>query len=483
MNTRCASLTRSLFLVLLLCATLDVRVAVAAETALMEVTPSSSVVWAASGNAGGPFSPSSLVYTVTNRGTAESLSWCVAKSQPWITLSSECGVVGPGQSAAVTVSIHQTVAGALAVDGYSDPIGFTNLTNGAFLTAGGSVQTGVSRRYVALNVLGNGSSPIQGFGAGTRGGTGGTVFRVTTLEDNGNDDAPVPGSLRDAVSQRNRHIVFGVAGTIVLKTFLWVEADHLTIDGSSAPPPGITLTSYGIILRGNRGAHDVIVRGLRVRDILRSPTPDTQWDGIQVANGAFNILIHHVSVHGADDGSIDITSDAHDVTVAWSIIGPSKSGKNMLVKYHASRITLHHNLFANSATRNPQIENDDQRTLATQITVDMRNNLLWKFGVGTTVAKGAWANVVDNYYSKASGAIKLQSPGRAYTRGNVVHNSSVNINRLGRQTVPFPAPPVDTTNAATAACHVRAGAGARPLDAIDQQILAPIVLSACAIGG
>ena len=184
----------------------------------------------------------------------------------------------------------------------------------------------------------------------------------------------------------------------------------------------------------------------------------------------------------ADDGSIDITAEAHDVTVAWSIVGPSKSGKNMLIKYHPSRITLHHNLLANSATRNPQIAIDEARTPATEITVDMRNNLVWKFGDGTMVWKGAWANVVNNYYSKSSAAIRVQSNGRAYTRGNVVHKSTADINRVGKESAPFPAPPVDTTDAATAACQVRAGAGARPLDAVDQGLLAPIVLTGCPAG-
>ena len=467
--------------VLVLGWTLCASASIVSAAALLEVTPNSSFVWSSSGSAGGPFSPASVTYTVTNRGTAEPLSWCAAKSQPWVTLSTECGVLAPGQSAAVTVSLAQGVAGALPVDGYSDPIVFTNLTNDTSLSLGGSVVTGVARRFVTLNVLGSVASPFQGFGAATRGGAGGTVFRVTTLEDNGDDDHPVPGSLRDAVSHPHRHIVFDVAGTITLRTHLWVEVDHLTIDGFSAPAPGITLTSYGIILRGNRGAHDVVLRGLRVRNLLRSPTSDTQWDGIQIAYGAFNILVDHVSVHGADDGGIDITADAHDVTVSWSILGPPKSGKNMLVKYHPSRITLHHNLFVSAGRRNPQIENDDARMPA-GITVDMRNNLLWKFGVGTLVAKGAWVNVVDNYYSKASAAIKVDSRSRAYTRGNVVPGSRVDINRVGKQTVPFPAPPVDTTDAATAACQVRLGAGVRPLDAVDEGLVAPIVLAGCAAG-
>ena len=229
--------------VLVLCWTLQMSAGVASEPALLQVTPDSSVVWGSSGSAGGPFNPSAVTYTVTNRGTAESLSWCAAKSQPWVTLSTECGVLEPGHSATVTVSIDQAVAATLPTDGYSDPIGFTNLTNGAFLTQGGTVLIGTARRFVTLNILGSGGSPFQGFGASTRGGAGGTVFRVTTLEDNGDDDNPVEGSLRDAVSERNRYIVFDVAGTIVLQTFLWVEVDHLTIDGFSAPSPGPGLPS------------------------------------------------------------------------------------------------------------------------------------------------------------------------------------------------------------------------------------------------
>ena len=51
---------------------------------------------------------------------------------------------------------------------------------------------------------------------------------------------------------------------------------------------------------------------------------------------------------------------------------------------------------------------------------------------------------------------------------------------MGKEGAPFPAPPVATTNAATAACQVRGGVGVRPLDAVDQALLAPIVLAGCA---
>lgn len=452
----------------------------AAAAALMEVGPGVSFVWASSGNPGGPFTPSSFTYTVTNRGTSESLNWSASKSQPWVQISSGGGVLAPGRSATVTVSIDELVAANLPGDGYSDPIVFTNLTNNTFLKSGGSVATGSTSRYVTLNVLRPGDSFYQGFGATTRGGANGEVFHVTTLEDNGDDLNPVPGSLRAAVAGGNRYIVFDVAGTIVLKTHLWVPADHLTIDGLSAPEPGITLTRYGIILRGNRGAHDIIVSGLRIRDIVRSPTPDTQFDGIQIAYGAFNIVVDRVSVHGADDGNIDITDDAHDVAVSWSILGRPKSQKNMLIKYNPSRVTLHHVLFTDAGSRNPQIAIDNERTAASETTVDMRNNLIWDVSGATLVWKGAKANVVDNYYSKSGGAIKVQRNGRAYVKGNIAYRSKTDINRVGKESVAFPAPALDTTDAATAACQVFNGAGMRPPDAIDAKLLAEVTIPGCA---
>ena len=110
-------------------------------------------------------------------------------------------------------------------------------------------------------------------------------------------------------------------------------------------------------------------------------------------------------------------ADAHDVTVRWSILASPKSGKNMLVKYHSSRITLHHNLMMDSDSRFPQIDNDDEWTLATDTTVDLRNNLMWDWGtIATRVSKGVRVNAVNNYYSKASFALLVNSLAPAYTK-------------------------------------------------------------------
>jgi hypothetical protein len=288
---------------------------------------------------------------------------------------------------------------------------------------------------------------------------------VTTLADSGK------GSLREALRHGNRTIAFDVAGEIALSTHLYVGGPFTTIDGLSAPAPGITLRGHGLIIRGNRGVHDVIVRGLRVRD--------SAIDGIQVAYGAYNVLIERVSVAGSADGNLDI-SESRDVTVAWSIIGDNK--KSMLIKYRPARITLHHNALVGSLERNPQVRIDDTATaMAGEITADLRNNVVanWHTGYGTIVWYGPWVNVVNNVYASAkhSSALEVRSA-RVFAAGNVAGGER-DVNRLGTEPAPFAAAAVDTQDACAAARLVLAHAGVRPLDARDQQLLGAVALPPC----
>jgi pectate lyase len=306
--------------------------------------------------------------------------------------------------------------------------------------------------------------PLEGFGTTTLGGSAGAIVHVTTLADSG------PGSLREALQGGNRTVVFDVAGDIALSDHVYVRGANVTIDATTAPAPGITLRNRGLIIRGNKGAHDVIVRGIRVRD--------SSIDGIQVAYGAFNVVLDGVSVSGSLDGDIDIT-DSHDVTISWSILGAN--GKNMLIKYGSSRITLHHVAFVNSLTRNPQVAVDDEGSPATDLVADVRNNVVtgWGIGYGTLVWKGARANVVNNYYAISDDALTVTGA-RAYVSGNV-SGDGVNINEGGTEPQPFPSPAVTTQDACTAAWAVLAAAGVRPLDAVDQKLLDSVTIACAAL--
>jgi len=96
-----------------------------AEVTGMKITPSGS--FDPEGMSGGPFSPSSKVYTIENMD-ATGIDYTVSKTQSWVDLSSAGGNLPGGGSATVTVSINSG-ADSLGNGMYHDTISFTNTTN------------------------------------------------------------------------------------------------------------------------------------------------------------------------------------------------------------------------------------------------------------------------------------------------------------------------------------------------------------------
>ena len=106
---------------------LDVQMDVASTGGILDVDPAGS--FQSSGFAGGPFSPASMNYTLSNTGDA-SLDWTATASQSWLTLSSQGGTLPVGGSTTVTVSIDQNDAAGLPPQAYHDDVAFANTTNG-----------------------------------------------------------------------------------------------------------------------------------------------------------------------------------------------------------------------------------------------------------------------------------------------------------------------------------------------------------------
>lgn len=71
----------------------------------------------------------------------------------------------------------------------------------------------------------------EGFGRYATGGRGGEIYVVDNLNDEGQ------GSLRDAVSQPNRIVVFAVGGTINITDRI-VVSKQVSILGQTAPGDG-----------------------------------------------------------------------------------------------------------------------------------------------------------------------------------------------------------------------------------------------------
>jgi len=97
------------------------------STGLPSITVTPSEGLTAAGNQGGPFSPGSKTYTLTNTG-GTSLNWQASKSQVWVSLDQTGGTLAAGGSTTVTVSINSN-ASTLGAGSYSDTVYFTNLTN------------------------------------------------------------------------------------------------------------------------------------------------------------------------------------------------------------------------------------------------------------------------------------------------------------------------------------------------------------------
>ena len=93
---------------------------------VLSVTPSGGLT--SSGLAGGPFSPSSVVYTLANTGDT-TISWTATKSQSWMTLSNTFGTLPPGASTPVTMAVG-SAANALTAGNHSGSVSFANVTNG-----------------------------------------------------------------------------------------------------------------------------------------------------------------------------------------------------------------------------------------------------------------------------------------------------------------------------------------------------------------
>ncbi len=297
--------------------------------------------------------------------------------------------------------------------------------------------------------------PLEGFGAETTGGLDGTPYVVTTLDDSG------PGTLRDAVSQSDRYVTFAVGGTIELEATLRITGDHITIDATDAPHPGITITAAhaGVTaaLLDLRGASHMIVRNIRVID---APDADT-GDNLRIWEYAHHIVIDHCSFRRAGDGNLDIVRDAHDITIQWCIMADTV--KNSLIAERCYNISLHHNLYAHGDERNPQI--DDTAF------VDFVNNVVfgWAGNYGTRIRNGSSANIVMSYYvpdegSDASDALVLDGAGPVYMENNILPPACPAQGTCGAM---MEAPGVTEMDPETALRTVLLEAGAHPRDIDD----------------
>jgi len=221
----------------------------------------------------------------------------------------------------------------------------------------------------------------QGFGSKTRGGEGNLVYHVTSLKDDGSF-----GTLRDALSDGNRYIVFDTAGTIVIGEDLSVMGSNITIDGLSAPSPGITLqkSTVKIVALQIRGVSDIIIRYIRVRGLMDENADLGLNHAGTIAITSFestpvrNIIIDHVTTRNAVDSGLDIWGEISNVTIQYCLIAYSYHPQT--ISHYGGKefkkrrnLSIHHNVYARNNERNPQLRADVR-------TIDYVNNFIYDWG-------------------------------------------------------------------------------------------------------
>lgn len=333
--------------------------------------------------------------------------------------------------------------------------------------------------------------PPEGFGAKSRGGTGGRTVVVSTLADSGS------GSLRAALAfQEARIIEFDVEGTIELKSLLRCTSGRVTIDAGSAPGAGITLLNHGIQFRGN--CDDIIIRNLRIRVSTGGDEGDCLlfWgnDGQTIER----VLIDHCSLMWATDEIVNTWGNVRDLTCQWTLLAEAQlpHSKGWLSGVGSDRISIHHCLFAQNADRNPKLEGG---------TYDVVNNVIYNWSVNNAakIENGAHVNFVNNVFvagpqSSASKGCIFPRDAAAGTKVFVAGNMSsltpigtedpwqnvtayeeVGGRSVERRPAPmtyrsmsrFPAEQIVTQTAEEAYMSVLARVGAKVRDADDQRVL------------
>ena len=248
----------------------------------------------------------------------------------------------------------------------------------------------------------------EGHGRYVTGGRGGKVVHVTNLNDSGT------GSFREAVKGNTKKIVvFDVAGVIALNSDLSIGA-NTTIEGQTAPYPGITLRYYTL-----RCADNVIIRFIRSRrgeerDV--NDGADAIWDRQRTG-----IMIDHCSFSWSID-EVASFYDNNNFTMQWCTIAESLSNPGHSKGAHGyggiwggKLASFHHNMIASVTNRGPRFNgarygwtgytsNYDYNTYkwetpAQAENVDFRNCVMYNCpGACYGGPGGGQINIVNNYY-------------------------------------------------------------------------------------
>lgn len=249
----------------------------------------------------------------------------------------------------------------------------------------------------------------EGYGRFAIGGRGGSVYHVTSLDDD--LDNPLPGTFRYGITKVSgpRTIVFDVAGVIYLKGRLTCSDPYVTIAGQTAPGNGIMFRGapFGM-------ASDGITRFIRMRrgHILDETDANRGLDGLGMA-GNDNAIMDHCSISWTIDegfssrGAKNITLQRTLISEALNIAGHPNYGPGTAHGYAATigggengglGASFHHNLLAHNEGRNWSMSGGLDGAGNYDGHHDMFNNVCYNWGKRATDGGTHEGQFVNNYY-------------------------------------------------------------------------------------
>ncbi|KAF5019517.1 hypothetical protein F66182_8459 [Fusarium sp. NRRL 66182] len=238
----------------------------------------------------------------------------------------------------------------------------------------------------------------EGWGRFARGGRGGKVVKVTSLED-----TEEPGTLRHGltITTGPRVIVFDVGGVITTKSRLSVNSQYITLAGQTAPGKGIVVQGNPL---GLTGASDIIFRHIRVRP---GTVSGNTIDGMGM-QGSNHAIFDRCSMGWTIDESFSSRS-SYNISLQRSMISeplnvaghknyPKGTAHGYAATIGGDVGSFHHNLLAHAEGRSWSMGGgvDNRGNFAGRL--DIRNNVVYNFGSRVTDGGAHQVNFVGNYY-------------------------------------------------------------------------------------
>jgi len=308
----------------------------------------------------------------------------------------------------------------------------------------------------------------MGFGANATGGTGGTVYTVTNLNDSGT------GSFRDAVSAGNRIVQFSVHGYIVLASAVSCSS-NITILGNTSSGTGIGIEGAEVSFSKHS---NIICRYMRFR---QGTLGDSGQSAVNIGGGS-NMIFDHCSLEFGQWDSFDAVT-CSNVTVQNCIIA-DPINQQFGAHVEGSNFTFINNLWVNCHNRQPLAKDSDQYI----------QNVIYNYELGYTVANtgGIFSHdIVNNYFITGPATttpsdcfFQMNTGQSVYSNGNLLdsnndgtlNGSTVNPSGVTVLTSPWASTTnsLTTMTAAQAYTYVLANAGDLPHDQLDLLVISQV---------